>query len=419
MYKFYGLSKIDPLVENRRFRYNESNVIYSVVLKNSTPLIIPLAEEEHLLHHWSPWKNERRYHIHEGDEEEECDESSSIDEFPDDLFTQEQRLQGAIVLHFIGVIYFFTMTALVIDNYFIPSVLCICQDLNISQDVGAAVFMATATATPELFTNLISTFIADSDLGLGAIVGSMMFNILGVAAVSSLALKEKVKMDWIPILRDCILYSVNVTCLVIITWDGYINWYEALILTLLLIPYFIVMFQSERIIRFLTRIAENMSCCNQDNFDLEKNGKKSVCTTTVKKEVSTISNTILTNKPTEETKVDEATAENERKLADEREAHQLLKRQRFGLYPCPKDAKLRTFFWFYTWPIRLVYFCTLVNVKTHRKWYPYTFIMSIVWIGAITYMLFFMLVVIGGCFLCLKFVYESRKMRVKLHSLHV
>lgn len=58
------------------------------------------------------------------------------------------------------------------------------------KDVGAAVFMATATATPELFTNLISTFIADSDLGLGAIVGSMMFNILGVAAVSSFVLKE-------------------------------------------------------------------------------------------------------------------------------------------------------------------------------------------------------------------------------------
>lgn len=47
--------------------------------------------------------------------------------------------------------------------------------------------MAMATAMPELFTNLISTFIADSDLGLGAVIGSLMWNILGVAAVSSLA----------------------------------------------------------------------------------------------------------------------------------------------------------------------------------------------------------------------------------------
>lgn len=56
-----------------------------------------------------------------------------------------------------------------------------------NQDVGAAVFMATATATPEMFTNVISTFIADSDMGLGTIIGSLMWNILGVAAVSSLA----------------------------------------------------------------------------------------------------------------------------------------------------------------------------------------------------------------------------------------
>lgn len=53
--------------------------------------------------------------------------------------------------------------------------------------MGAAVFMAMATAMPELFTNLISTFIADSDLGLGAVIGSLMWNILGVAAVSSIA----------------------------------------------------------------------------------------------------------------------------------------------------------------------------------------------------------------------------------------
>ena len=55
------------------------------------------------------------------------------------------------------------------------------------QDVAAATFMATATTTPEFFTNVISTFITESDVGLGTIVGSLMFNTLGVAAVASLA----------------------------------------------------------------------------------------------------------------------------------------------------------------------------------------------------------------------------------------
>lgn len=48
--------------------------------------------------------------------------------------------------------------------------------------------MATATATPELFTNLISTFVTDSDMGLGTVIGSLMFNILGVTSLSTLLL---------------------------------------------------------------------------------------------------------------------------------------------------------------------------------------------------------------------------------------
>lgn len=44
--------------------------------------------------------------------------------------------------------------------------------------------MATGTAMPELFVNIISTFIADSDMGIGNIIGSLMFNLLGVAGIS-------------------------------------------------------------------------------------------------------------------------------------------------------------------------------------------------------------------------------------------
>lgn len=53
--------------------------------------------------------------------------------------------------------------------------------------MAAATFMSVATSTPELFTNLIGTFITQSDLGVGTIVGSSMFNTLGVAAIGSLA----------------------------------------------------------------------------------------------------------------------------------------------------------------------------------------------------------------------------------------
>jgi len=47
--------------------------------------------------------------------------------------------------------------------------------------------MAIATSSPELFINIIGTFITESDLGVGTIVGSSVFNILGVATCLGLA----------------------------------------------------------------------------------------------------------------------------------------------------------------------------------------------------------------------------------------
>lgn len=44
----------------------------------------------------------------------------------------EQRLQGAIVLHIFAAFYFFTLLAVVCNDYFLPTVECICEDLKIT-----------------------------------------------------------------------------------------------------------------------------------------------------------------------------------------------------------------------------------------------------------------------------------------------
>lgn len=56
-----------------------------------------------------------------------------------------------------------------------------------SQDVAAATFMAIATSAPEFFVNCVGTFVTESDIGVGTVVGSAMFNTLGVAALGGLA----------------------------------------------------------------------------------------------------------------------------------------------------------------------------------------------------------------------------------------
>lgn len=45
----------------------------------------------------------------------------------------EQRMDGAIVFHIFGAIYFFVLLAVVCNDYFLPSVECVCEDLNISK----------------------------------------------------------------------------------------------------------------------------------------------------------------------------------------------------------------------------------------------------------------------------------------------
>lgn len=47
--------------------------------------------------------------------------------------------------------------------------------------------MSIATSAPELFVNIIGTFITQSDIGIGTVVGSSLFNTLGVASLGGLA----------------------------------------------------------------------------------------------------------------------------------------------------------------------------------------------------------------------------------------
>lgn len=140
-------------------------------------------------------------------------------------------------------------------------------DLFFIKDVAAATFMAVASTTPELFTNLISTFIADSDMGLGTIIGSMMFNTLGVAACAGLAAIKPVQLDWFPMARDCLIYSINIITLVVIAWDGQVMWWETVILFIFFIMYFMLLSQNSKIERLARLVLQKkLGCCKVNSY---------------------------------------------------------------------------------------------------------------------------------------------------------
>ena len=65
--------------------------------------------------------------------------------------------------------------------------------LGVSPDVAGATFMAAGGSAPGLFTSVIGVFIAQSDVGIGTIVGSAVFNILFVIAACAFAAKEALR----------------------------------------------------------------------------------------------------------------------------------------------------------------------------------------------------------------------------------
>ena len=150
--------------------------------------------------------------------------------FPPDVFTDEQRANGGFLLHTIGVLYMFYALALVCDHYFVPSLDVIIEKFDISPDVAGATLMAAGGSAPELFTSIIGVFIAVSDVGIGTIVGSAVFNVLFVIAACAFASAKALDLTAWPLIRDTTFYSIALMMLVGFFGDDTIEWWEALIL---------------------------------------------------------------------------------------------------------------------------------------------------------------------------------------------
>ncbi|XP_059080876.1 sodium/potassium/calcium exchanger Nckx30C-like isoform X5 [Tigriopus californicus] len=174
--------------------------------------------------------------------------------FPPDIFTMEQKRSGAVALHILGLIYMFAALAIVCDEFFVPSLDVIIDVIGCSEDVAGATFMAAGGSAPELFTSIIGVFIAFSDVGIGTIVGSAVFNILFVIGMCALFSKTILHLTWWPLFRDCTFYSISLIALIGFFLDEKIEWYEAALLLLIYACYVIFMKFNPNTERFVKKI---------------------------------------------------------------------------------------------------------------------------------------------------------------------
>ena len=148
-------------------------------------------------------------------------------DYPTDYFSLEDRRQGFVTLHMFGMLYMFIALAIVCDEFFVPALTVITEKLAISDDVAGATFMAAGGSAPELFTSVIGVFVSHSNVGIGTIVGSAVFNILFVIGMCALVSKEMLHLTWWPLFRDVSFYILGLFLLIIFFLDNFIMWWES------------------------------------------------------------------------------------------------------------------------------------------------------------------------------------------------
>lgn len=171
------------------------------------------------------------------------------------------ELNGGIAVYICALLYLFVALAIICDDYFVTALEKITEKLGLSQDVAGATFMAAGSSAPELFVSLADNVFAKpaESLGIGTIVGSAIFNILIIIALSALLAGQQLVLDWRPLLRDSLWYCWAITALTFSVWDGTVNVYESVLMFGSYACYIAYMSQNERVV--------NRCCKRPDDID--------------------------------------------------------------------------------------------------------------------------------------------------------
>ncbi len=121
--------------------------------------------------------------------------------------------------------------AVVTDKFFIPSLDEISRRLKLSDEVAGASLMAIGSSAPELAIALMALFTdggAHSDVGIGTIVGSAVFNILVITGVSAVV-AGGLHIHIFAVGRDIVYYLISILYLGLVFFDGHVSLVEAVL----------------------------------------------------------------------------------------------------------------------------------------------------------------------------------------------
>ncbi|XP_071965222.1 sodium/potassium/calcium exchanger 5-like [Antedon mediterranea] len=339
------------------------------------------------------------------------------------MFTNKERLRGAVVINIFIAIYLCGIIGYICSAYFVPSLEVISERLELQPDVAGATFMAAGSSAPEFFSALIGTFISEDDTGLSAVVGSAAFNVFIIIALVSFFSGKVVHLTWWPLIRDCVCYVIGILLLVFAIYDSVIEWWEGLILTLMYIGYIILMYFNPRISEQAQRLTERFRKKEDESkliIDTDKNGYGSA------PENGNIpyhidahlydTDSIITDNSTSFSKpVGSNGSEFSNEIFNDHYNKSLRTRHDSAIsgvseHPerldkhvvlTPPKGKFSFLIWLIGFPPILLIYITIPDCRKKGCWrecYMLTFILATVWLACTSYALYWMIVVIGYTF---------------------
>lgn len=121
--------------------------------------------------------------------------------------------------------------AVITERFFIPSLDALSTRLKLPDEVAGASLMAMGSSAPELAIALMALLSGGgehSDVGIGAIVGSAVFNILVITGVSAVV-AGGLQIHVYSVRRDIFYYLVSIGYLALVFFDGQVSLIEAIL----------------------------------------------------------------------------------------------------------------------------------------------------------------------------------------------
>ncbi|KAJ8683433.1 hypothetical protein QAD02_019225 [Eretmocerus hayati] len=338
----------------------------------------------------------------------------AIEQFPRPLIGPGVRRHGGVIIHILIAIYTFLGLAIVCDDYFVASLDRICEELKLSPDVAGATFMAAGSSAPELATVIIGVFFAKDDIGVSGVIGSAVFNIMFVISVCGLCTTTVSKLNWWPLCRDCFFYFISILVMLIAMANDYVSWPEALFMLIMYVVYCVALAFNTRLERWAKSYnipwlpkddeapAEQSALVTYKNLQEDRpQGYTDPNVTSLDQPRTNDGysggdgdyNNMQTNNANQwnpNDAWDPNSAWSQTKEPDPNEPDPLVR---------PTDGgNWGLFTWRLVYPIHYMCRKTMPDCRQqeYRNWYPFTFFMSMVWISFYSYIMVWMITVIGS-----------------------